>query len=112
MSDGERRFLVEKYGKLLQEVLVEIRNLTYQEGNAERINYLADLTHNLPEFLVGWHDRVLCYLRSGLIEYARKYYPSMGPEQSRYVMLLDMDEATFNELYHRPEWTEPLGTAD
>ena len=63
MTDTERRFLVEKYGKLLQDVLVEIRNLSYQEGNAKRINDLADLTHNIPEFLVGWNDHVLGYLR-------------------------------------------------
>ena len=109
MSDNERRLLVEKCGKLLQDVLVEIRNLTYQEGNAERVNCLADLTHNIPEFLVGWNDYTLSYLRSGFIEYARKYSPNIDPEKSRYVMLLDMDEATFSELYHNNVWPEPTG---
>ena len=112
MTDTERRFLAEKCGKLLQDVLVEIRNLSSQEGNAKRINDLADLTHNIPEFLLGWNDYVLGYLRAGLIEYAQKYQPSIDPEKSRYVMLLDMDAAKFNELYHRTSsaaWSEAAG---
>jgi hypothetical protein len=107
MSDNERRLLVEKCAKLLQDVLIEIRNLSYQEGNAERINYLADLTHNVPQFIVGCDDHVLRYLRSGCIAYAQKYHPNIDPEQSRYVMLLDMDETTFNDLYHRTCWPWP-----
>ncbi|SRR6185312_446612 len=110
MTDRDRRFLVLKFGKILQDVLIEIRNLSFQEGNARRINELADLTHNIPEFLVDWSDYVLAYLRDGFLEYARKYYPGIDPEKSRYVMLFDMDESTFNDLYHprtRP-WPEPV----
>src|SRR3954467_15674550 len=104
MTNNERRFLVEKYSKLLQDVLVEIRNLSYQDGNAKRINDLADLTHNIPEFLVGWNDYVFAYLRTGLVEYGRKYQPGIDPEESRYVTLLDMDEAAFKDLYRPTSW--------
>jgi hypothetical protein len=107
MTDTERRLLVQKCSKLLQDVLVEIRNLSYQEGNAKRINDLADLTHNVPEFLAGLNDYVLNYLRDGLLEYARKYHANIDPEKSRYVMLLDMDEATFNDLYRKTTWPWP-----
>ena len=110
MTESERRFLVQKCGKLLQDVLVEIRNLSFQAADARRINELADLAHNIPEFLVGWNDCVLEYLRDGFVEFARKYYPGIDPEKSRYVMLFDMDESTFNDLYHprtRP-WPEPV----
>jgi hypothetical protein len=111
MSDSERHLLVHKCGKLLQDVLVEIRNLSFQEGNAGRINDLADLTHNIPEFLVGSNDYVLSYLRHGLVDYSRKYHPEIDPEKSRYVMLLDMDETMFNDLYRTNSWPEPVGAA-
>jgi hypothetical protein len=106
MTDAERRLWVEKCGKLLQDVLVEIRGLTWAEGHTKRINDLADLTHNIPQFMVGRDDFVLGYLRDGFIDYAKKYHPDGDPESSRYVMLLDMDEATFNDLY-RADWREP-----
>jgi hypothetical protein len=107
MTDAERSFLVLKCGKLLQDVLVEIRNLTWDEGNAKRVNELADLTHNIPQFMVGRDDHVLGYLRAGFVNYARKYAPEIDPETSRYVMLLDMDEETFNDLYSPAGWTWP-----
>lgn len=103
MTDSERRFMVEKYGKLLQDALVEIRNLTFEEGHAKRVNDLADLTHNIPQFIVGRDDHVLDYIRAGLLEYARKYHPEADPDLSRYVILLDMDEPTFKDLY-RDDW--------
>ena|SRR5579872_3451683 len=111
MSDSERSFLMQKYGQLLQDVLVDIRNLSFQEGNDKRINDLADLTHNIPEFLVGLNDYVLGYLRQGFVNYARKYLPENDPEKCRYVTLLDMDETTFNDLYRRHSWPEPVGAA-
>ncbi len=113
MNDIERRFLVEKCAILLQNVLVEIRALSTGDGRAKQINDLADLTHNVPEFLVGSNDHVLGYLRAGLLDYARKYYPSIAAEKHRYVMLLDMDEATFTDLYRNPSWPcpEPAGVA-
>jgi hypothetical protein len=111
MSDSERGFMVQKYGHLLQDVLVEIRNLSVQEGNAERINYLADLAHNIPEFLIGLSDHVLSYLRDGFMEYSRKFQPDIDPEKSRHVMLMDLDETTFNEIYRRYSWPEPVGAA-
>jgi hypothetical protein len=101
MSDDDRRFLVEKCGQILHAVLVEIRNLSYQEGNAKRINDLTDLTHNIPLFMVAQDPFVMGYLRDGLIEYARKYYPDIDPVMSRYVWILDMDEASFAKLYRR-----------
>lgn len=110
MTDSERRLLVEKCGKLLQDVLVEIRALSWEEGHAQQINDLADLTHNVPQFMVGRDDYVLGYLRTGFIAYARKYHPQSDPERNRYVMLLDMDEATFNDLYCRTSWPWPEPT--
>jgi hypothetical protein len=93
------RFQAIKCGMLLQALLVEIRNLSFQEGNAKRINDLADLSHNIPEFLLGWNDYVLGYLREGMLDYCRRYHPDIAPETHRYVRLLDMDEATFEALY-------------
>jgi hypothetical protein len=106
MSDAERRFFVEKCGKLLQDVLVEIRALGWG-GRSEQVAELADLTHNVPEFLAGRADHVLGYLRAGFVAYARKYHPGTDPEASRYVALLDMDEATFHDLYRPAGWPEP-----
>jgi hypothetical protein len=107
MTDADRRLLVMKCGKLLQDVLVEIRNLTWEEGHAKQVNDLADLTHNIPQFMVGRDDYVLDYLRAGFVDYARKYYPGIDPETHRHVALLDMDEATFNDLYCRTSWPMP-----
>ena len=101
MTDDDRRFLVEKYTQILHAVMVEIRNLSFREGNAKRINDLTDLTHNIPLFMVDQDPFVMDYLRDGLIEYARKYYPDIDPVMSRYVMILDMDEASFAKLYLR-----------
>jgi len=112
VTDTERHFLVEKCAKLLQDVLVEIRGLSWEDGHAKQINELADLTHNIPEFLGGQNDDVLVYLRAGLIQYARKYHPGIDPEAHRYVALLDMDETTFNNLHRGPwAWPEPVATA-
>jgi hypothetical protein len=111
MTNTERQFLVGKLGKLLQDVLVEIRALSWDEGHTKQINDLADLTHNLPEFLVGSNDYVFSYLRDGFLDYARKYYPQIDPEASRFVRLLDMDESTFNSLYRPTAWTEPAEIA-
>ncbi len=107
MSDGDRRLLIEKCGQLLHALLVEVRMLSYEEGNARRINDLADLTHNVPLFMVGCDEYVMGYLRDGLVAYARKYHPDIAPEQHRYVQLLDMDEAAFAEQYRRSGWTWP-----
>jgi hypothetical protein len=107
VTDSERRLLIEKCGQLLHQVLVEIRALSYQEGQAGRINYLADLTHNIPLFMVGRDEHLLGYLRDGFMAYARKYHPDLDPERSRYVMLLDMDETLFNDLYRRTSWSWP-----
>jgi hypothetical protein len=110
VTDAERRLLVEKCGKLLQDVLVEIRALTWEEGHTQQINDLADLTHNVPQFMVGRDDYVLDYLRAGFVAYARKYHPQSDPERNRYVMLLDMDEATFHDLYYQTSWPRPEPT--
>jgi len=107
MTEAERRLLVMKCGKLLQDVLVEIRALSWEEGNAKQVSELADLTHNVPQFMVGLDDYVHNYLRAGFVAYARKYHPETDPEQNRYVALLDMDEATFNDLYCRTAWPWP-----
>lgn len=111
MNDSERRFMVEKCAKLLQDALVEIRALSWEDGHAKQINDLADLTHNVPELLVGWNDHALDYLRAGFVEYARKHHAGQDPEKDRYVVLLDMDETTFTDLYRRPTWPEPVGSA-
>lgn len=107
MTDTERQFLISKCGKLLQDVLVEIRTLTWEEGNAKQVNDLADLTHNLPEWMVGRDEYVMNYLRAGFVNYAKKYFPDIDPECHRYVALLDMDEATFTDLYCRTSWPWP-----
>ena len=108
MTNTERQLMIEKCGQLLQDVLVEIRNLTYQEGNAKRVNDLADLTHNLPQFMVGRDEYVMGYIRQGFLDYARSYYPDIAPESHRYVRLLDMDVDEFNDGYHRTStpWPE------
>jgi hypothetical protein len=107
MSDTDRQLLIEKCGQLLHDVLVEVRNLSLQDGQTRRINDLTDLVHNIPLFMIGRDDHVLSYLRSGFVEYGRKYCPETDPAQGRYVTLLDMDEAAFAERYHRPDWAWP-----
>ncbi|MFO0800613.1 MAG: hypothetical protein U0804_24380 [Gemmataceae bacterium] len=107
MTDDDRRLLVEKCGVLLHDVLVELRVLSFQEGNAKRINDLTDLTHNVPLYMVGRDDFVMGYLRAGFLDYARKYHPEADPAHSRYVALLDMDEPTFAGLYRRATYTWP-----
>ncbi len=110
MTDAERRLLIAKCGQLLQDVLVEIRQLTWQEGNAKRVNDLADLTHNLPQFMVGRDEYVIGYIRKGFLDYARTYHPEIDPETHRYVRLLDMDEDEFNDSYRRAtglSWPAP-----
>jgi hypothetical protein len=107
MTEQERRFMIEKCGHLLQCVLVEIRNLSFSEGNGKQIHKLADLTHNIPIFMIGGDDSLLTYIRNGFLDYSRSYQTALRPEMSRYVQLLDMDEPTFAEL-HRPEaWPPP-----
>lgn len=114
MTDSERRLLIEKCAEILHQVLVEIRNLSYQEGNAKRINDLTDLTHNIPLLMVDRDSSVMNYLRKGLVDYARKYQPGIDPAMSRYVMILDMDEVTFIDQYQRTSWSwpEPAGAAN
>ena len=107
MTESERLLLVDKCGQILHQALIEIRNLSYQEGQAERIGDLADLTHNIPLFMVGRDDSLPDHLRTEFMAYARKYHPEIDPERSRYVMLLDMDEATFHDLYRRTSWPWP-----
>jgi len=107
MTDSDRRLLSEKCGQFLHSVLVEIRMLSYQEGNARQINELTDLTHNVPLFMVGCDDYAAGYLRDGLLDYARKYYPDTAPEHHRYVVLFDMDEAAFAQQYRRSGWAWP-----
>lgn len=107
MTESERKLIVEKCGKLLQDVLVEIRALSWEDGHSQQINDLADLTHNIPQFMVGRDDFVLKYLRSGFAEYVLKYFPNTPLDQHRYIELLDMDETTFRELYCRTSWAWP-----
>jgi hypothetical protein len=109
MTDSERRLLVLKCGKLLQDVLVEIRTLTFEEGHYEQVNDLADLTHNIPMFMVGLDDFAGECLRECFVDYVRKYSPNVLPEDHRYVMLLDMDEMSFKQLYcmEYQHWPEP-----
>jgi hypothetical protein len=101
MTDTERQLMILKCGQLLQDVLVEIRNLTCQDGHAKRVNDLADLTHNIPQFMVGRDEYVIGYIRQGFLDYARTYHPEIDPETHRYVRLLDMDADEFNNGYRR-----------
>ena len=107
MTESERSLFVDKCGQILHQALIELRNLSYQEGQAERINDLADLSHNIPLFLVGREEVLPDHLRIEFMAYARKYQPDIDPEKSRYVMLLDMEEATFHDLYRRTSWPWP-----
>jgi hypothetical protein len=107
MTESECSLLVDKCGQILHQALIEIRNLSYQEGQAERIGDLADLTHNIPLVMVGRDDFLPDHLRIEFMAYARKYQPDINPEKSRYVILLDMDEATFHDLYRRTSWPWP-----
>jgi len=111
MLEHERSFLIEKCGHLLQTVLVEISNLSFVEGHASQIHELADLTHNIPIFMIAGDGDLLGQIRNGFIDYARNYQPAMKPEMSRFVQLLDMDELTFNSLYQSVTWPPPTAVA-
>jgi hypothetical protein len=111
MTENERRLWVAKCGQILHLILVDIRGLSHDAANVGRIEELADLGHNLPLFMTGQDDSVPTWLRSALIEYARKYHPDVDPAKSRYVFILDMAEAEFNEVFRRTYWSEPVGLA-
>jgi hypothetical protein len=104
MTDSERHLLVEKCGQILHDLLVQIRNLSGQEGNAQWINDLADLAHNIPLFMTGRDDTVERWLRGALIDYARKYHPDIDPASHRYARVLDMTEDEFSENHRRYHW--------
>ncbi len=107
MTQSDRVLLIRKCSQILHEALTEIRDLAYQNDELERIGDLADLTHNIPLFMVGRHDLLPDHLRIEFMAYARKYHPDIDPEKSRYVMLLDMDEATCHDLHRRISWPWP-----
>jgi len=108
----ERQLLVQKCGKILHHALIDIRNLALRSGNEAQIGALADLVHNVPQFMTGRDMFGTDGLRAGFIAYARKYHPNIDPVTNRYVVLLDMDEASFSNEYrgHHP-WPEPAETA-
>jgi hypothetical protein len=111
MTDGERILWIDKCSEILHLLLVEIRNLSYEDGNAARINMLADIAHNIPHFMVGQDDFVPDYLRSEFVKYARKYHPDTDPAFNQYVYILDASAATFRELYRTNHpWPEPVGS--
>ena len=115
MTDSERRLLIDKCGEILHRVLVDIRALTWswEPGHEKQIEELSDLTHNLPQFMVGRDDFALTGLRAGFVDYARRYWPKSDPAKTFYVELLDMDEAAFAERFRRTSWPwpEPVAAA-
>jgi hypothetical protein len=108
VAGNERQLLIEKCGELLHRVLVEIRALTWswEPGNERLIEELADLAHNIPLFMVGRDDTVPKWLRAAVVEYARKRWPQTNPEETWFVQLLDMDEATFADQVRRYNWNQ------
>ena len=109
MTDADRRLLVDKCGEILHRALTEIRSLTWswEDGNQKRIEDLSDITHNLPRFMTGRDEYALAGLRECFVDYARRYWPDADPARTVYVSILDMDEATFADLYRRTTWDWP-----
>ena len=107
MTDAERTLFVEKCARVLQAVVVEIRMLSYEAGHEKQINDLADVVHNVPLYLIGRDEFVAEYIRGGLLDHARQFHPEYPPEAYYPVMILDMDEASFTDLYRRTTWDWP-----
>jgi hypothetical protein len=107
MTEKEHQLWVEKCGWILHHLLVEIRALSWQAGNEQRINDLADLAHNVPLFMIGRDSFVHEYLRKGFLELASKYLPKRGPDADRYISIIDMDEVTFSEVFRRTSFVWP-----
>jgi hypothetical protein len=107
MHESEERLWVEKCGEILHRMLVEIRSLSWQAGNEKRINDLADLAHNLPHIMIGRYQGPHSWLRTELVNVAKKYRPELDPTKDRYVFIMDMDEKAFNEVYRRTSWVCP-----
>ena len=107
MTDHDRELWIAKCGEILAAALVEIRTLSFEEGHSKQINDLADITHNIPRFMVGRDESVPKFLRESFVEYALKYHPDTDPAFSRYVWILDMDEAAFADRFQRTTWDWP-----
>jgi hypothetical protein len=118
MTPSEREVLNARVAELLHVILVRIRAGTWpQQPGApdprEELNDLADLSHNLPRYIVG-HDefavRSFEQLRAEVVKHVRKFCPNIDPAQHHYVQLLDMDAETFLSRYrdHKWNWPEPV----
>jgi hypothetical protein len=108
MTIENKEMLIGKCAQLLYRIFIDIRALSYEEGNAEKINDLADLAHNIPLFMVGRDDSVGTWLRSACVRHAKKTWPHLEPEQTVYVRILDMDEEEFYEMHGKHNFNELL----
>lgn len=117
MSDTDRDLLNARIGELLHAILVRIRAYTFSvplddRDRREEINDLADLTHNLPRYVVG-HDEYAVPsadgLRDEVVRHVRRFFPDTDPDAHHYVRLLDVDAETFLARYrdHKWDWPEP-----
>ncbi len=109
MNDAERKLMVQKCSQILYLVLVDIRAMTWgwESKHQKWIEELSDLNHNLPRFILGRDDFAITGLRESFMEYSRRRWPTSDPTKTKYVVILDMDEETFSEMYLNAQWTWP-----
>jgi hypothetical protein len=107
MNETDLTFLRAKLGEVAHLAFVDIRNLARRgTDELEQIRDLADTAELIPSLLVEWDDVQYGLVRSGLIEYARKY----GGAARRLVETLDLDPASFAQCHADPN--AELWTAD
>jgi hypothetical protein len=90
--------LLHKLHVILQRGLVEIRNLSLCQAH-QQIGDLADTLEILPSLMARWEDSYLKVVREALTAYQAKY----ADKAYDHLSILDMDEASFQDVFAKPE---------
>ncbi len=108
---SEQTLLGLKISQLLYMILVDIRLLALNRdpgvNGLTQIVALTDIAHNLPRYQMGLDDMAGNLLREALVSYAKSQWPNTPPEKTRYLRVLDMSEADFEDQYMRKHWAWP-----
>ena len=86
--------MLRKMCYLFHRGFVEARLLALQKKH-EQGSDLADAFEIVPECLLDWNEASVALIRSYLEPYENKY----GPSAFDYISILDMDDASFMELF-------------
>jgi hypothetical protein len=102
MANTTNDVFADKCCEILHAILVEIRNLSYAEGQRERIHALAEMSHTLPRAIAGVDDHAREWFRDSLVTFDKTHGRAW-----RYLWILDMDDTEFQERFRSQSWSWP-----